>query len=143
MPRIYQRKKDNPYELRRDIFCRMLWVVRGYEATKAEYYDIIRYKPPILSGMPRSTTMLRPTEGVATKLATEKYKELHAVESALENTPPKFREPIYKRIVSDKQYDFSEHCEDTWKDYEAEFLYNIAVNLDLVEPIPQYVEKRC
>jgi len=110
----------------------VIWAIKGYEDTLSEYFDLIGYSPPALSGMPRQRPLLRPTESKLSKLADEKFKIINAVELALERIPEELREGIYKKLVNGEPYDLSKYGRAVWSDYEAEYLYHIASELNLI-----------
>jgi len=133
MPRNYQRTKNNPYFLSREIYNQVLWIVKGYETTRQDYYNIIGYSLPVMSGMPRGTTALRPTESKAFKVATVKFAQLSAVEKAFESIPPELQSGIYQKLAHDTPYDTESIGRAVWSDYEAEYLYHVARLLNMIE----------
>lgn len=123
--RDYQRQKNNPYKLPRNLYMRMLYLVRDYERLKSERDDILNSSPPS-DGLPHSG-IGNPTENKAIKLAALGDK-CDAIDKALETVPPEYRKAVRDNICFRSPYPIFAG-ETTFKRWRCRFIYEVAKNL--------------
>ena len=132
MPIHYQQKSNNPYRLPDNLYRRVLYTVKDYDRRKAEYYELLEYVPPVLSGISVNIDVSDPTANKAIKLA-EISGELHAVEAAAMMIDEPFRSAILRNLKYDEPLPFGDFSHrPTWYAKRRRFLYSVAVLLKLL-----------
>ena len=126
--RDYQRKKNNPYELPKSLYKRMIDLVRDYERIKRQRDDIINSTPEH-DGV-SSNTIGNPTENKAIKLAIL-GRDCEAVEKALAKIPKEYHKGIMNNIIYHARYPYTA-SERTYGYQKSRFIYFIAKNLYLI-----------
>lgn len=129
--RDYQQTKNNPYQLPKTLYKRVVAVVRDYDRQKDRCIDIIHQASASLDGQPHGNGVGNPTETKAIQLE-ELSKELAAVERALTRVPAEYREAVFCKVKYDRwprNVPVSTNVPTYWK---SRFLYYVAKNLDLI-----------
>lgn len=122
----YQRSKNNPYYLPKSLYRRILWLVRDYERLKSEL-DAMLYEGRPLDGMPRGSDISDPT--AKTTIKRERLREeTEAVEQGKLMIPEEYRRGVWEHVTEGVRFPDYAHY-NTWKSWQARFLYQIAKRL--------------
>jgi hypothetical protein len=128
--RDYQCKKNNPYRLRRKLYKRIVDIIADYEQTKQEY-DNILYGSSCPDGQPRGNSVGDPT-GRKVEARERRFAEIKAIEQALLEIPPEYRQGILDNICYGAWYP-NDAATRTYKTHKQRFIYHTGVNLGLVD----------
>ena len=130
MPQHYQQKTKNPFRLPDIPYRRAVYAIKDYDRRKEEYAELLKYSPPILTGMPGDGELLNPTAEKGEALAAIS-DELHAVEGALAEIPDEYREGVFARVRHGTAYPEYAHI-NTWEKWKQRYIYYVAVRMGLV-----------
>lgn len=101
--RDYQRIKNNPYYLPRDVYRLTLSFIRSYPQLKDKLDAVINESPAPPDGMPRGSSVGDPTEKRAERIEPL-TGDIRIIERALELAPLDYQRPILDSIIYYKPY---------------------------------------
>ena len=117
--------------LPRDVYNRVLWLVRGYDRIQEELELLALPEGLQNDGEPRGTGTSDPT--VVAAIRREKlWDDIHAIDTALETVPAEYREVVFLSIKDMRPmrsypgYDYA--AERTWKRWRGRFMAEVARN---------------
>lgn len=115
--------------LPRDIYHRVLWLVRGYDRIKEELDSLII--PEKRDGEARGTGLSDPTVQAAIR-RERLMDDFSAIEEARKLIPEEYREEVFLNVKDIRpfhtfpMYDFAHY--QTWKYHRRKFIRNVAIN---------------
>lgn len=101
--RDYQRIKNNPYYLPREVYRLTLSFIRSYPHLKAELDAALNESAAPPDGMPRGSTTGDPTANRAAKIEPL-TNDIRLIESSLAVVPDEYAKPILDSIIYYKAY---------------------------------------
>lgn len=104
----YMLRSFDSYILPREVYYQCIWLIKDMERLQDLKRDVGRS-----------------SVGIA---AT---KRLDAIDRALEELPDVYREPMIRNIINKEEFPETAH-ENTWRKWKQLFIYQLAVNLELV-----------
>jgi len=127
--RNYQPKKNNNYKLDKNLFSRMLYLVKDYHRMKARIEELSGE----LSHTEGSSSSGQHSDSTLHKaIRIERMSEdCRAVDWALAQIPEEFRKIIFNKILFDRAYPL---CADpsTYSRWKCRFLYYLAEKLGYI-----------
>ena len=126
----YQPTKNNPYTLPKELYRRVLYLVRDYARIRLVIENLDDgglYRPKLDEQAARMGGYSDPTAQTAIK-RIRLMEQVQAVDKALTKTPPEYREGILKNITEYERFPDVAHL-NTWKRHKAKFIYEVANNL--------------
>lgn len=116
-------------KLPRDIYNRVLWLVRGYDRTRDELESLITMDGT--HGESRSTGPSDPTVQAAIR-RERLLDDFRAVEDARLSIPAEYRDIVFKNVKDTRPFktfpEFDYAHEQTWKNQRRKFLREVARN---------------
>ena len=127
----YQPTKNNPYTLPKELYRRILYLVRDYDRIRLVLENLLEaglHRPEL----GEQTTWMGigyadPTAKTAIK-RMRLLEQVQAVDKALAETPKEYREGIIRNITGRERFPDVAHL-NTWKTHKARFIYQVALNL--------------
>lgn len=117
--------------LPRDVYNRVLWLVRGYDRIKEEADSLLTQDGAKTDGEPRTGGPGDPTVQAAIR-RERLMDDVRAIDNALHLIPEEYREIVFKSIKDMRPmrtfpgYDYA--AERTWKRWRRRFLREVARN---------------
>jgi len=108
----------------------MLYTIRDYDRRRDEYHNILSLSSPPITGMPGGSNLSNPTEDGGIKLSLIS-DELQAVEQALLEIPPEYRQGVLNNIKYGGGYP-STAAYITWRRWKYRLAYEVAERLHCV-----------
>ena len=126
----WQKSEKKDYHLPRDIYHRVLWLVRGYDRTKEELESLILPQGKT-DGESRATGPSDPTVQAAIR-RERLLDDFQAVEDARLMVPEEYRDVVFKNVKDIRPFktfpEFDYAHEQTWKNWRGRFLREVARN---------------
>ena len=127
--RNYQPKKNNNYKLDKNLFSRMVYLVKDYNRMKTRINELSSDLSRA-EGMGATGQHSDPTLCKAMKIE-RMSGECNAVDWALTQIPEEFRTIIFNKILFDRAYPL--HADlSTFSRWKCRFLYCLAEKLDYI-----------
>lgn len=134
--RDYQVQKNNPYQLPRSLYSRVLYFIRDYDRRCEQRKEILFGSSNAESGMPHATGISDTTAKKAI-LLSKIESEIDIIDKSLRQIPTEYAIYIFDNIrygykipnwVQNK--DFA--SKNTWSLWRCKFIYLVAQNMGLV-----------
>ena len=124
--RDYQRIKNNPYFLPRDIYRLTLSFIRSYPQLNERLEDMLSESPAPPDGMPRGSVTGDPTAARASRIEPL-TADIRLIERSLNIVPEDYRKPVLESIIYYKAYPLwaGRTTFATWK---QRFIYEVYKN---------------
>ena len=126
----YQRTKNNPWILPRNLYMQTLYAIRDYERMKEEYEYMIQGEAVEMDGQPKGTRIGDPTEKMAAKVENI-HDRLKAIEKAKNGIPKEYVKGVWQNIVYGARFPH-DAGRNTYGRYKSRFVYEVAKNLTLI-----------
>lgn len=126
----YQRKKNNPYWLPKQIYMQALWKIRDYYRIKAEMDDVITEHKSDPDGMPKKNEISDPVFKKAMK-RDKLGRQAKMIENSLLVIPKEYRRGVWEQIQQNKRYpnDADRH---TYGKYKAMYIHEVAKSFGMI-----------
>ena len=130
MPWEYQHKKNSQYLLPRNLYRRVLYIIKDYDRLKEEYKDTADLVIPIMDGMPHSNSISNQTEDKSIRRAMMS-DEICAIEQALLEIPCEYRQGIKQNILYQTPYPEIAGF-NTWKRWRQRYIWHVAKKMKFI-----------